>query len=168
MKYEHILFDLDGTLTKSDEGIINAIIYSLKKMGKAVPERSVLSKFIGPALLESYQVFLGFTREETVEALVHYREYYGDKGLYENIPYEGICDVLETLRKRGRKLYVATAKPEHFALQILNHFGLAKYFEYIAGTPVQETTISKGEVIQKVLNRYPLLAEWKSINKRIP
>lgn len=149
--YDVILFDLDGTLTDSGLGITNSVAYSLKKYGIEVADRTELYKFIGPPLKESFAEYYGFSAEEAGKAVEYYREYYVDKGIFENTVYEGIEELLKEIRDSGRRAIVATSKPEVFAKRILEHFGLAKYFAYIAGAAMDETRVKKDEVISYVL-----------------
>lgn len=149
--YDVILFDLDGTLTDSGLGITNSVAYSLKKYGIEVADRAELYKFIGPPLKESFEKYYGFSAEELKKAVEYYREYYTDKGMFENSVYEGIEELLKEIRKAGKMAVVATSKPEIFARKILEHFGLAKYFSYIVGANMDETRTKKDEVISYVL-----------------
>lgn len=149
--YDVILFDLDGTLTDSGLGITNSVAYSLKKFGIEIDDRTELYKFIGPPLRESFEKYYGFSPEEARKAVEYYREYYTDKGLFENTVYEGIEELLKEIRDSGKRAIVATSKPEVFAKRILEHFGLAKYFAYIVGANLDETRTKKDEVIAHVL-----------------
>lgn len=149
--YDVILFDLDGTLTDSGPGITNSVAYSLKKYGIEVTDRTELYKFIGPPLKESFEKYYGFSAEDSRKAVEYYREYYTDKGIFENAVYEGIEELLREIRKSGKKAVVATSKPEIFAKRILMHFDLAKYFEHIVGANMDETRTKKDEVISCVL-----------------
>ncbi len=153
MKYSTYLFDLDGTLTDSGEGIINAVKYSLRQSGDEIPPREVLLKFIGPPLWESFERFIGFTKEKAERAVELYREYYREKGLFENSVYDGIPQLLEALKNEGAQLAVATSKPEVFSVRILEHFGIAKYFYSITGSLLDGTRKEKDEVIAAALER---------------
>lgn len=149
--YDIILFDLDGTLTDSGLGITNSVKYALEKEGITVGDRSELFCFIGPPLVESFQKFYGFSPEKALEISHVYREYYSVKGIFENEVYDGIEQLLKKLQKSGKRIIVATSKPEIFAKQILDHFSLSQYFEYIAGSNMDETRTSKSEVIEYAL-----------------
>ena len=144
---KYILFDLDGTLTDPGLGITNAVMYALKKFNIEVPERSELYKFIGPPLLESFEKFYGMSSEESQMALQYYREYFKPYGLYENTVYDGIEELLAELKAQGKKLILATSKPEPFAIEILRHFKLDKYFDFIAGATMDEKRVRKADVI---------------------
>ena len=151
--YDTVLFDLDGTLTDPGIGITNSVIYALAKLGIAVEDRSVLYKFIGPPLHQSFMDFYGFNREKAEAAVAYYREYYREKGIFENKVYEGIVDLLECLRREGKILLIATSKPELFARQIAEHFGLAEYFDIIAGSDFEGVRDTKGKVIAYALEQ---------------
>lgn len=148
MRYEYILFDLDGTVTDSALGITNSVMYALNKYGIAVNERSELNRFVGPPLHDSFKNFYGFSNEEANIAVEYYREYYVDKGIFENTVYNGIEELLQSLKENGRILILATSKPEIFAKQILEYFNLVKYFTYIAGSNLDGTRTKKDEVIK--------------------
>ena len=150
-KYQYILFDLDGTLTDSGMGIVNSVAYSLQKKGIDVEDKEELLKFVGPPLIESYRRYYGYSMEEAVEMVDIYREYYGTKGLYENSVYEGMEEVLKVLKERGKVLIIATSKPEEYARKIVEHYGLSKYFMYVAGSNMDETRTKKAEVIAYAL-----------------
>lgn len=149
--YQTILFDLDGTLTDPGIGITNSVAYALGKYGITVNDRSELYKFIGPPLQSSFERFYGFSKEDARAAMGYYREYYKDKGIYENVLYEGMAGFLKDLCDAGRTLLVATSKPEKFAIQILGHFGIEKYFTYVAGSNMDGTRVEKDEVIAYAL-----------------
>lgn len=149
--YDTILFDLDGTLTDPGTGITNSVAYALKKYGIEVSARTELYKFIGPPLQDSFMDFYGFTEADAMAAVAYYREYYREKGIYENRLYDGMADLLESLCNAGRKLLVATSKPEEFSVQILEYFDIQKYFTYIAGSNMDGTRSKKEEVIAYAL-----------------
>jgi phosphoglycolate phosphatase len=147
-----ILFDLDGTLTDSALGITNSVMYALKTLGISLPERKELYKFIGPPLGESFKKFYGFSEEEAVRAIKIYREYFADKGLYENELYPDIPETLRLLKQNNNNLLVATSKPEVFARRIIDHFGLTPYFSYVAGADLGETRGEKANIIKIALS----------------
>ena len=151
MAYDIFLFDLDGTLTDSSLGITNSVIYALKKYGITVEDRRSLYRFIGPPLTDSFRDFYGFSEEKALEAVGFYREYYRDKGIFENRVYEGMEETLKELKSMGKRLIVATSKPEPFARRIIDHFGLAPYFEYVAGMELDGGRGTKAEVISYAL-----------------
>lgn len=149
--YDIFFFDLDGTLTDSSLGITNSVIYALKKFGIEATDRRRLYSFIGPPLIDSFEKFCGFTKEQCKEAVGYYREYYRDRGIFENRVYDGMEDVLKELKRRGKTLVVATSKPEPFARQIIEHFHLMQYFDYVAGMEMDGGRGTKEEVIRYAL-----------------
>ena len=151
--YDVILFDLDGTLTDPGEGITNSVAHALEKFHILVPERRELYKFIGPPLYESFMRFYGFDRQQALLAVDYYREYYRDRGIWENEVYPGIPALLAKLRGAGKRLLVATSKPEEFALQILEHFELRQYFELVAGSTMDSSRVEKADVIAYALEQ---------------
>ena len=156
MKYKNVLFDLDGTLTDPAEGITNALMHAQRRLGRAVSSREELFMFIGPPLIEMFMSEWGLDRAGADQALVYYREHFGTKGLFENVPYEGIGDCLADLKAAGLRLFVATSKPEPLSLRILEHFDLLPYFEAVAGSTMDEKRTKKGEVIAYALETYGL------------
>ena len=146
--YDYVLFDLDGTITDSAAGIINSVIYALGKYGITVSDRSELNKFLGPPLEESFEIYFGFSKTEVKNVVKYYREYYRDKGIFENLVYEGFEDLLKSLKANNKTLIVATSKPEAFARQILDHFDISKYFMYIAGSNFDGSRTKKDEIIE--------------------
>lgn len=148
---EYILFDLDGTLTESAPGIINSIKYTLRRYGLEELPQQTLEKFVGPPLIESFMRYCGFSEKKAEEAVDVYREYFSEKGLYENAVYSGIPECLEALKKSGKKLAVATSKPEVFCERILEHFDLKKYFDVVVGIPLDQEHMTKAEVIARAL-----------------
>lgn len=151
--FDIVLFDLDGTLTDPGIGITNSVIYALKKYGIEVSDRKSLYSFIGPPLADSFMQYYGFSEEKAMEAIQFYREYFRDKGLYENEVYGGVAELLEQIKNTGRKLVLATSKPEEFALRILEHFDLIKYFDIVAGASMDEKRNKKGDVIEYALEK---------------
>ena len=151
--YNYILFDLDGTLTNSELGITKCVQHALKKFGIEVEDRTVLRPFIGPPLGESFRVYYGLTQEESERAIEYYRERFSVKGLYENEVYEGVEKTLQELRKSGKKLIIATSKPEKFTLLILEHFDLLKYFDFVAGATMDGSRGEKADVIRYALEK---------------
>jgi len=144
------LFDLDGTLTDSGEGIINCAIVALQHFSLPVPSREEMRVFVGPPLHETFLQF-GVKPERVDEAIRVYRERYIPIGKFENTPYPGIEAVLQNLKNAGHKLYVATSKPEKTSVEILEHFGLAKYFDRIYGASMDLSRNSKEAVIAYLL-----------------
>ncbi|HEM5504292.1 HAD family hydrolase [Streptococcus suis] len=151
--YQTILFDLDGTLTDSGQGILNSVAYALEKMGIEEPDAANLNRFIGPPLYESFSRFYQLSPEDTQSAVDAFRVYFKEKGMFENQLYPGIIPLLEELRTVGKTLVIATSKPEIFAKQILEHFDIAHYFDVIAGASLDSSRISKADVIGYAINQ---------------
>lgn len=154
--YTDFLFDLDGTLTDPAEGITNSLMHAQKQLGLPVSAREDLFCFIGPPLIPMFHSEWGLNDEDAEKALLAYREYFSTKGLYENVPYPGIGDMLASLKAAGAGVYVASSKPEPFCEEILRHFGLLQYFDGVAGSLLNETRTTKGEVIEYALAHYGL------------
>lgn len=154
MGFDTIIFDLDGTLTDPAEGITNSIVHSLTYYGITVSDKRELYDFIGPPLHEAYMHRFDMDEKTAREAIEHYREYFGVKGLLENRVYEGIDVLLRQLYEAGKTLLVATSKPEVFSVRILEHFDLAKYFTVICGPSLHPPSgYGKAEVIRDALDR---------------
>lgn len=150
--YKTVLFDLDGTLTDPGEGITNSVVYALQKFGISVTDKTVLYKFIGPPLKDSFMKYYGFSESDALLAIDYYREYFGDKGIFENSVYNGIPQLLEKIKNSGHKVLLATSKPYKYAAEILKHFDLYKYFDFVGGATMDETRNKKADVINYVLN----------------
>lgn len=153
MNFSYLFWDLDGTLTDPGIGITNSVMYALRKFGIEVGERSELFAFIGPPLMESFKKYYGFDEKTAELAVSYYREYFGVKGLFENEVYEGIPEFLEKCVKQGIKLVLATSKPEHYAVQIMEHFDLAKYFHCMCGSRLDAGYETKADVIRDAFCR---------------
>jgi len=146
----NLLFDLDGTLTDPQEGIVGSIQYALKKF--SVDYKDDLTWCIGPPLQESFASILNTKNKETLDtAIVYYRERFATTGLFENKVYEGIPELLDTLQASGHRLFIATSKPKVFADKILKHFDLAHFFESIYGSELDGTRSNKAELIKYIL-----------------
>ena len=137
MNWDTILFDLDGTVTDPKEGITKAVATALERFGIREDPDS-LTRFIGPPLDESFPEFYGFTPEQTAQATEYFREYFARQGWHENAPYPDMAELLGDLQAAGKQLIIATSKPEVFAVRILEHFGLARYFDCICGAPLND------------------------------
>jgi len=151
--FDYLFFDLDGTLTDPALGITNSFKYALKYFGREIPSYETLCTFIGPPLNDTFKNLLNFEDEKIPEAIKKYREYFADKGLFENSVYPGIPELLSTLKQSGKKLVVATSKPEDFSVRIIEHFGLTQYFENVCGSLRDETRTKKDEVISFAIER---------------
>ena len=151
--YKYILFDLDGTLTDPGTGITNSVAYALARWNIHVDDRRTLYRFIGPPLQDSFREYYGFSPEDALKAVDVYREYFREKGLYENEVYPGVEEMLKTLKAQGKTLILATSKPEEFAIRILKHFGLDGYFTVMAGATMDPSRSKKGDVITYALRQ---------------
>ncbi|MHC5229754.1 HAD family hydrolase [Enterococcus sp. LJL99] len=156
MNNKILLFDLDGTITDSAEGIINSVIYALEKMSQPVPEKKELYSFIGPPLKESFETICQLNEVDAQRAVTYYREYYQKEGLYQNQVYQGIPELLIHLNELGYPLYIATSKPEVFAKEILVHFELTGYFKGIYGASLDGVRSKKADVIAYALKEAKL------------
>lgn len=149
-RYKYILFDLDGTLTDSAPGILNCYRYALDAMGFDEPED--IMRVVGPPLYDSFAEICGMNESQVNEAVRIYRQRYAETGLFENNVYDGIPEMLRRLKNSGKRLFVATSKPEVFAVRILEKFNLAQYFDVIGGADINGTRNAKQEVIEYVLS----------------
>lgn len=145
-----VLFDLDGTLTDSGEGIINCATLALRHFGLPIPAYEDMRTFVGPPLRDSFIRF-GVPADQADEAIRVYRSRYIPTGMFENTPYPGIRELLEALRAEGYTLYVATSKPEEMSVTILEKFDLAKYFHRICGASIDSSRSTKDAVIAYLL-----------------
>ena len=151
-KYSYVLFDLDGTVTDPEEGITKSVQYALQHFSIEVQERRELYKFIGPPLKDSFMEFYGFTEQQAGEALLKYRERFEVTGWRENVVYDGMEKLLRHLRRRGKRIMLATSKPEVFAEQILVYFGLRDYVDFVGGASLDGRRNYKADVIRYVLD----------------
>ena len=150
MTKKAIFFDLDGTLTDSGEGIMNCATLGLEHFGLPVPSREEMRVFVGPPLDQTFLKF-GVPADKTQEAIEVFRGRYRTVGKFENFPYPGIREALDTLKAQGHRLFVATSKPEILANEVLDHFDLSKYFERIAGATLDGSRSHKADVITYLL-----------------
>ena len=150
MTAKAIFFDLDGTLTDSGEGIMNCAELALRHYGLPVPSREEMRVFVGPPLDQTFVKF-GVPAEKAQEAIEVFRSRYRTVGKFENFPYPGIRDALQTLKEQGHRLFVATSKPEILANEVLSHFDLAGFFEQIAGATLDGSRSHKADVITYLL-----------------
>ncbi len=155
----NILFDLDGTLTDPMIGITKSVQYALRSFGIIEDSLEKLTPFIGPPLKGSFQKFYGFSDEKAEEALCKYREYFSVTGMFENKVYDGIPALLAKLKESGKKVFLATSKPEIYAKQILEHFSLSTYFDFVGGSLLSGERVEKPDVIQYVLEQNQLKKE---------
>lgn len=153
-KYTTVLFDLDGTLTDPYEGVVNCFAHTLAQFGLSETNEDTLRTYIGPPLDLTFSETYGFSREDTKKAVEIFRKCYAEKGVYENKLYPGIPGLLTLLTSQGRTCMVATSKGEQFALQVLDHFDIRKYFFDVAGATMDESRSDKAEIIAYLLEKH--------------
>jgi phosphoglycolate phosphatase len=151
--YKHIIFDLDGTLSDSREGIFNAYYHTFAMLGIKKPDKEKLMTLIGPPLQKGFADIFGLQGAENENAVKVFREYYASKGLFENMLYDGMKELLEKLSLAGAYLYVVTFKYNLYANQVLNYFGIANYFKEISGAEYYRINTSKVDLIIGLLRR---------------
>lgn len=155
--FRYCLFDLDGTLTDPREGITKSVRYALSKKGIDEPDLKKLEDFIGPPLRESFRIKYGMSEEEAKEAVTFYRERFAPIGVLENRIYEGIPELLAALSERGVKIAIASSKPTVFVNRILEHFGIADYFDVVVGSELDGRRDAKEAVVEEALRRLGIL-----------
>ena len=146
-KYDVFIFDLDGTITDSSEGIFNSIIYALDKMGIKEVNRKELVPFIGPPLRDSFKKYFDMNDEDAKRAVSYYREYYSAKGVYELSMYEGVDETLKGLKSHGKRIMLGTSKPEIYAFGIIDKLGIGQYFDFLAGGDLEGKRDQKEDVL---------------------
>lgn len=151
--YKAILFDLDGTLTESGEGITKSVQYALEKLGKPEPDLKKLEVFVGPPLMEQFMKYASLDEENARKAVEYYRERYSTEGIFENKLYPGVEEMFQGLKQRKYILAVASSKPEYYVRQILDYFHLSEYFDEIVGSELNGSRTNKTEVIEETLKR---------------
>ena len=156
MKYNNILFDLDGTLTDPKVGITRSVAHALNHFGIVVEDTDTLTDFIGPPLAHTFAKRYGFDDAQCTKAIEVYREYFSVTGKFENVVYPYTEKLLEYAVQNGIKLFIATSKPELFARDILVHFGLDRYFTDIVGIAMDEEKVEKDVIVGRVIDRYAL------------
>jgi len=149
--YKYAFFDLDGTLTKSEFGIMNSILYALQKMNYKVEDKESIKCFIGPPLVQSFMEFCRMSEEDAKQATAYYREHYNGGEMYNAPLYEGIEEMLRELHENGTKLYVVTSKPTFFAQRIVEHFDILKYFVKVIGPELKDINYTKEELIRQAM-----------------
>lgn len=149
--YDTILFDLDGTIINSEEGIVNSAMYTLSKFGITNENASSLRRFIGPHLHKSFSMFRGFSEEKAALAVDIYREYYAEKGIFECFVYDGMQELFRKLKRDGKTLIVATSKYELFAKKIIDRLGFSQYFDLVIGSNKDGSRSEKSEIIRDAL-----------------
>ncbi len=155
-RYKHILFDLDGTLSDPKEGIVKSVQFALSKFNLTEEDDNVLNAFIGPPLVSSFKDFYGFSDEQALLAVRYFREYFKEQGIYQNLLYEGVEAMLESLCRSRLTLYIATSKLEIFAVQIIGYFKLNSYFKDVTGCFADGSRVEKAEIIDYIIKKHQL------------
>ena len=162
-EYEYYLFDFDGTLCDTTEGIFNSILYSLECYGIIEKDIEKLNYFVGPPLFESYKTVYGVSDEDAQWLINKYRERYKEKAAEESVLYNGITELLERLKKGGKKIAVASSKPQKFVEEIAQHLGIYDYFDFIAAETFTSNHSSKEELINSCLTFFSNPNKGKAI-----
>lgn len=149
--YEIVVFDIDGTLLKSELGAMNALRYTTDKMGIPFPSEEVQRKFIGPPLHYNFHELMGMSEEDTVRAIDIFNEYYLPKGTFEAEIYPGLMELVKELYSQGIKVCIATAKSKAMADQVVGHFGILPYLTHMETTPDSEATSEKKVLLSRIL-----------------
>ncbi len=154
MHHKDIIFlDLDGTITDSKQGIFRSIRHALRYFELEEKNEEILSCFLGPPLIDSFMKYYHMDEEKANVALAKYREYYSVKGIHELTMYEGIEELLKTVKEKGFIVCLATAKPLFYAKGILKRLGIISYFDYLGGASMDESMNSKSAVIFDIIKR---------------
>ena len=153
MRYQYLLFDLDGTITDPKVGITTCVQYALEHFGIHEPDNDKLEPFIGPPLQDSFEQFYHMDAETAKQAVAKYRERFQTVGLYENEIYDGMADLLKTLKEGGCRLAEASSKPTVFVKKILEHFDVVQYFDVVVGSELDGSRAKKEEVVQEALRQ---------------
>ena len=141
-KYDYVLFDFDGTVTDTGEGILKSLQYSFEAMGHEIPDLKDLKKFIGPPIHYSYTTFYGVSEEEVGDYIKKYRERYREKGIYECYVYEGMRETIEALRRHAVKIGIASSKPVSLIYDVMNYLGITELFDEVTGVTVDDSNHS--------------------------
>lgn len=156
-QFSHIIFDLDGTLTDNTQGIINSLKYSLGKMHITDYPENLLDGFIGPPLQWGFSQLFGLNERDTKLAVEYFREYYGENGWHQNVPYDGVLEMIAELDHLGKKMFIATSKLEKFAVQIMEYFEFDKYIIQLKGADYHAKKATKTQLISELLTTQQLL-----------
>ena len=150
-KFDCVCFDLDGTICDSKPGILNGLKYAYKQLGEPEQTDAYFLKFIGLSLDKSLKKFTDFDAEKITETITIFREYYGEQGIFDGDLYEGITSTIKNIHESGKAIYLVTAKPQHFAEEILDHFGILDYFSGIFGLIPDEEYPGKTAHLNEVI-----------------
>ena len=149
-----VLFDLDGTISNSKEGITKCVQYALKHFGIEEPDLDKLDVFIGPPLVESFMKYYNFTLEQAKEATAKYRERYAPIGIHETYMYPGTRECIEELKKQGYRIGMASSKPTDYCKIVLEDFGILDLFDDVVGATMDGRIGTKEEVLEEVFRRW--------------
>ena len=155
--FSHILFDLDGTLTNPRMGIGNSLKYALKQMQIDSYSDEILERFVGPPIQDGMKNLFGLNEQDVNLAVEHFRVYFGEKGLYENEPYSGIAELLHSLHRSGKQVYVVTSKLEKYARKIISYFEFDRYITDLQGAEATGKHSGKGQLIARLIERHQIL-----------
>jgi phosphoglycolate phosphatase len=161
--YKHIIFDLDGTLSDPRKGVYNAYYYAAAKLNLKIPDEDILATLIGPPLQKGFADVFGLKGNAIDEAVNAFREYYGDRGLFENKMYPGISELLEEIARTGTPAYVATSKYEAYAKRVLENFGIMQYFADLAGADYSGYHATKTGLVSGLLLRNGIRDPWEVV-----
>ena len=153
MRYQTVVFDFDGTVADTAQGIFESVQYALQKMALPAASEQTLRRFIGPPLPFSFREYIGLSETDAQQAVLFYRENYGTQGKFKLVFYDGIPELLRTLRASGVKTCLASAKPDRFIQQILKHFHAEDWFDCAEGMPMQEQSADKSGIIRDVVQK---------------
>ncbi len=156
-QFTHIIFDLDGTLTDNTRGISNSVKYALQKMHIGNYSDEILKQFVGPPLQWGFSNLFGLNEHNTQLAVEYFREYYGENGWHENVPYQGVSEMLQELHFAGMKMYIATSKLEKYAMKIIRHFEFDKYVIQLIGADYSGLKATKQTLISTLLESQQLV-----------
>lgn len=141
-KYDYVIFDFDGTVVDTGEGILKSLQYSFREMGREVPELDDLKKFIGPPIYYSYTTYYGVSEEDVGEYIRKYRERYKVKGIYECELYDGMVELLDSLKAKGIKIGIASSKPQHLIYSVADYLKITEKFDAIIGVKIDDSNHS--------------------------
>ncbi|MCR5430633.1 MAG: HAD hydrolase-like protein [Eubacterium sp.] len=153
MKYKYVIFDLDGTLSDSKEGITKSVQYALEKVGIIEENLEDLEHFVGPPMVEQYIKTYGMSKDKAFETLGYYRERYTPIGIYETKTYPGVLETLIALKYNGIKIGMATSKPEEMAIEVAKFLKIEEYFDIICGADLKGPRQSKADVLNKLFEK---------------
>lgn len=159
MKYKYIIFDLDGTLSDSKEGITKSVQYALEKVGIIEENLENLEHFVGPPMLEEYINAYGMSKDKALETLGYYRERYVPIGIYETKSFEGVKEILQILKEHGCGIGMATSKPENMAIEVAKYLEIEEYFDIICGADLKGPRQSKADVLNKLFEESDFVKE---------